>query len=101
MHFVFGVLVGFVTGAFTPAVGRKLKALFVNKTTAAKSAAEKKSRKFSNEKPTARKRSVVAEFFYYSVRLLSGSSSQSHVDVDTLQFHRRNVYRSQRKYPWR
>lgn len=34
--------VGFVVGAFTPAVGRKIKALFVKDTTAAKLAVEAK-----------------------------------------------------------
>jgi hypothetical protein len=34
-----GAGVGFVVGAFTPAVGRKIKALFVKETSAAKAAA--------------------------------------------------------------
>jgi hypothetical protein len=37
-----GAGVGFVVGAFTPAVGRKIKALFVKETSAAKAAVEKK-----------------------------------------------------------
>ena len=33
-----GAGAGFLTGAFTPAIGRKLKSLFVRETTAAKTA---------------------------------------------------------------
>ena len=36
--------VGFVVGAFTPAIGRKIKALFVKETTAAKAAVDAKAK---------------------------------------------------------
>ncbi len=41
--------VGFVVGAFTPAVGRKIKALFVKETTAAKTAVEAKATTVAND----------------------------------------------------
>ena len=39
---VVGVVIGFVVGAFTPALGRKLKALFVKEATAVKADVAKK-----------------------------------------------------------
>jgi hypothetical protein len=39
---ILGVLIGVVVGAFMPALGRKIKALFVKESTVAKTAVEKK-----------------------------------------------------------
>lgn len=39
MHYFIGAAFGFVAGAFTPSIGRKIKALFVKETNAAKDAA--------------------------------------------------------------
>jgi len=39
MEFVLGVVVGFAAAAFTPSIGRKIKAFFVKETSAAKDAA--------------------------------------------------------------
>jgi len=38
MHYLFGAAVGFLVGVFCPAVERKIKALFVKESTAAKTA---------------------------------------------------------------
>lgn len=44
-----GAVIGFVVGAFTPAVGRKIKALFVKETTAVKTNAEVKATAVAND----------------------------------------------------
>lgn len=41
MNFILGIVIGFIAGAFTPSLGRKIKALFVKQTVAAKDAALK------------------------------------------------------------
>jgi hypothetical protein len=40
VHTISAAGIGYVIGAFTPAVGRKIKSFFVKETTAAKSAVE-------------------------------------------------------------
>lgn len=42
LHQLPGLIVGFVAGAFTPGVGRKIKALFVKESTAVKADVAKK-----------------------------------------------------------
>lgn len=41
--------VGFVVGAFVPAIGRKIKSLFVKETTAAKTAVDAKATQVAND----------------------------------------------------
>jgi len=36
MSFIIGIAIGFVVGAFTPAIGRKIKALFVKESAVVK-----------------------------------------------------------------
>jgi len=44
-----GMAIGFVVGAFTPAVGRAIKGLFVKESTVAKTAVESKAKTVVND----------------------------------------------------
>lgn len=46
---VIAAAVGYLAGAFTPAIGRKIKALFVRETTAVKTSVEGKLTQTANE----------------------------------------------------
>lgn len=49
VSFLLGAVLGFAVGGFTPAVGRKIKSLFVKETTAAKTAVTTEATKIETD----------------------------------------------------